>query len=40
MSLLRLDGCDAYIRDGLKPWSDQFDTVHAMVDGILGITHG
>jgi hypothetical protein len=33
------DGYDAYVRDGLRPWSDQFDKVHAIVDGILGVTH-
>lgn len=34
-----IDGYDAYIRDGLRPWSDQFDKVHAMVDEILGLEH-
>jgi hypothetical protein len=33
------DGYDAYIRDGLKPWSSQFDKVHALVDAALGIEH-
>ena len=34
-----IDGYDAYVRDGLRPWSDQFDKVHAIVDGILGALH-
>ncbi len=33
------DGYDAYVQDGLAPWSAQFDRVHALVDGILGVTH-
>lgn len=33
------DGYDAYIRDGVKPWSQQFDRVHALVDSALGISH-
>jgi len=33
------DGYDAYIRDGLKPWSLQFDRVHEFVDRELGIDH-
>lgn len=32
------DGYDAYVRDGLQPWSDQFDRVHAMVDQVLGLS--
>jgi hypothetical protein len=33
------DGYDAYIRDGLQPWSSQFDRVHQLVDEALGIGH-
>ena len=33
------DGYDAYVRDGLKPWSIQFDRVHKLVDQALGIRH-
>ena len=33
------DGYDAYVRDGLGPWSAQFDKVHAMLDEVLGIEH-
>jgi len=33
------DGYDGYVRDGLKPWSDQLDRVHAMVDGVLAVEH-
>ena len=31
------DGYDAYIRDGVKPWSSQFDRVHELVDSAVGI---
>jgi len=34
-----IDGYDAYVRDGLRPWSEQFDKVHAIVDGVLGMEH-
>lgn len=34
-----LDGYDAYVRDGLKPWLEAQDQVHALVDGTLGIKH-
>lgn len=34
------DGYDAFVRDGLAPWSAQFQKVHAMLDGALGIDHG
>lgn len=34
-----LDGYDAYVRDGLGPWSSQFDRVHRLVDQALGISH-
>ncbi len=33
------DAYDAYIRDGLHPWSDQLDRVHEQADALLGITH-
>jgi hypothetical protein len=31
------DRYDAFIRDGLAPWSTQFDEVHDLVDTALGI---
>lgn len=33
------DGYDAYIRDGLAPWSEGFDNVHQILDADLGIEH-
>ncbi|GJL91346.1 DUF6090 family protein [Hyphococcus sp.] len=33
------DRNDAYLRDGLAPWSDQFDEVHNLVDQALGVVH-
>lgn len=33
------DGYDAYLRDGLLPWLEQFDRTHAALDGYLGIQH-
>lgn len=33
------DGYDAYIRDGVRPWSLQFDRVHELTDSALGISH-
>jgi len=36
---VNMDGYDAYLRDGLIPWNDQFNKVHAMVDAKLGISH-
>jgi len=33
------DGYDGYVRDGLQPWSDQLDSVHAILDGILKVEH-
>lgn len=33
------DGYDAYIRDGVRPWSLQFDRVHTLVDIALGFDH-
>jgi hypothetical protein len=37
---LNADGYDAFIRDGLAPWSVQFEAVHNMLDEALGIAHG
>lgn len=34
-----IDGYDAYLRDGLRPWAEQFQRVHGLVDAKLGITH-
>ena len=34
-----LDGYDAYIRDGLAPWSSKFDDVHTLVDQAIGFSH-
>ena len=36
---INFDGYDAYIRDGVMPWSSQFDKVHKLVDSALGISH-
>jgi len=33
------DGYDAFIRDGLEPWSTQFDKVHELIDVAAGISH-
>ena len=33
------DGYDAYVRDGLAPWVDQFERVHRLVDEALEIEH-
>ena len=33
------DGYDAYVQDGLAPWSAQFDTVHRLIDERLGLKH-
>ena len=33
------DRCDAYVRDGLEPWSLAFDKVHHIVDRDLGLEH-
>jgi hypothetical protein len=33
------DGYDAYVRDGVRPWSQQFERVHARIDAILSINH-
>jgi hypothetical protein len=34
---LNIDAFDAYLRDGLVPWSEQFDKVHRLLDQRLGI---
>jgi hypothetical protein len=34
-----IDRYDAYVRDGLAPWSQQIDKVHQLVDQSLGIQH-
>lgn len=34
-----IDSYDAYLRDGLLPWSDQLDKVHHMVDDALRLAH-
>jgi hypothetical protein len=34
------DGYDAYIRDGLAPWSAQLDGVHQLIDDALVLDHG
>lgn len=36
---LNVDSYDAYLRDLLRPWTDQFERVHALVDAKLGISH-
>lgn len=36
---MNVDGYDAYVRDGVKPWSLQFDRVHELVDRALAIDH-
>ena len=33
------DGYDAYVRDGVKPWSSQLDRVHELVDSALAFDH-
>ena len=33
------DRYDAYVRDGLAPWVEQFDRVHQLVDKSLDIRH-
>jgi hypothetical protein len=34
-----VDGYDAYLRDGLRPWSTHLTRVHYMLDSALGIEH-
>jgi hypothetical protein len=33
------DSYDAYLRDGLEPWSSKSDKVHEIVDEILAVVH-
>jgi hypothetical protein len=33
------DRYDAFVRDGLAPWSAQFDETHQRVDAALGLSH-
>lgn len=34
-----VDNYDAYLRDGLKPWSEQLRATHALIDAALGVQH-
>ncbi len=34
------DTYDAFVRDGLAPWIQQFTRVHELLDAALGIVHG
>ena len=34
-----VDTYDAYLRDGVRPWSEQLTRVHAMIDRRLGLQH-
>ena len=34
-----VDRYDSYVRDGLGPWNDRLDAVHAGLDDALGIKH-
>lgn len=36
---VNMDGYDAYLRDGLIPWNEQFNKVHNLVDDKLAISH-
>lgn len=36
---LNVDTYDVYVRDGLEPWFEQFDTAHRLVDDVLQIQH-
>ncbi|MDT0596257.1 hypothetical protein [Glaciecola petra] len=33
------DAYDAYLRDGLRPWSERMKSLHHLLDEILGLTH-
>jgi len=35
-----IDRYDGYVRDGLRPWSEQLEKVHALLDAALAINHG
>jgi hypothetical protein len=39
MVAVNADGYDAFVRDGLAPWSAQFQSVHDLLDESLGIKH-
>jgi hypothetical protein len=39
MAALNADGYDAFVRDGLAPWSTQFQTVHELLDEALDFEH-
>ncbi len=34
-----LDSYDAYLRDGLRPWSENIITLHRLLDDVLGLHH-
>ena len=36
---LSIDTYDAYLRDGLVPWAEQFDKVHRLLDRRQGLDH-
>lgn len=36
---LNVDTYDVYVRDGLAPWFEQFDTAHRLVDDVLQVQH-
>ena len=36
---LNVDTYDVYVRDGLAPWFEQFDTAHRLVDDVLKVEH-
>jgi len=36
---VNIDQYDVYIRDGLKPWLQQIDKIHQIVDESMGIQH-
>ncbi len=35
-----IDGYDVYLRDGLRPWSEQLEKTHGLIDEFLKIEHG
>lgn len=35
-----VDAYNAYLRDGLRPWSKHMKRVHSMLEKIHGIEHG
>jgi hypothetical protein len=36
---LNVDTYDVYVRDGLAPWFEQFDTAHRRIDDVLKAQH-